>query len=344
MSLRPSHLELAVFCLHGEAGILFCRHVICHIVNRPLKMLAPSIARLLEVSFVFWPEAVGFANMDLRDMTGMSARWKGSMWRQRLRAFFLSAGWEKFIMSVIILNAATLGLETSKSIMSQYGPLLELVNSTVLAIFIVELILRIVANGGQFWRDPWSLFDFAIVAVALMPVSGEFAVLRALRILRVLRLVSIVPSMRRVVTGLLLALPGMGSIMALLLLLIYVFSVMATNLYGPAFPEMFGSIGASAFTLFQVMTLEGWAGNVVRPVMEVHPWAWIYFTIFILTTSFAVLNLFIGIIVDAMQSVQEEERRVEHEEEKAEMDAILHELGHLRREIGDLLKERTPGR
>jgi voltage-gated sodium channel len=250
-----------------------------------------------------------------------------------LRRFSASMPWEKFIMTVIVINSVTLGLETSPWMMMQYGSILEIVNQVVLLIFIVELLLRIFADGWRFWRDPWSLFDFAVVAVAVVPATGEFGVLRALRILRVLRLVSIVPSMRKVVSGLLSALPGMGSIMALLLLLLYVFSVMATNLYGTTFPEMFGTIGASAFTLFQVMTLEGWAGDVVRPIMKVYSGAWVFFTVFILTTSFAVLNLFIGIIVDAMQSVQEEDIKQEWELERAEFTAVLTELGLLREEI-----------
>ncbi len=253
--------------------------------------------------------------------------------RTRLCRFFDSMGWEKFIILVIVINAVTLGLETSPAMVQRFGPLLDIVSAIVMVIFVVEIVLRIYARGLDFWRRPWCLFDFSVVLISVMPATGQLSILRALRILRVLRLVSIVPSMRRVVAGLLTALPGMGSIMTLLLLLLYVFSVMATNLYGERFPEMFGNIGASAFTLFQVMTLEGWAGDVVRPVMKIYPWAWLYFTIFILTTSFAVLNLFIGIIVDAMQSVQEEEHREEREEEKAEQAAILEEMGALRAEI-----------
>ncbi len=242
-------------------------------------------------------------------------------------------------MSVIILNAITLGLETSPTATAHIGGIMEQVNQIVLVIFVVEITLRIFAHGADFWRRPWSLFDFAVVAITILPTSGNLSVIRSLRILRVIRLINIIPSMRRVVTGLLMALPGMGSIMALLALLLYVFAVMATNLYGAAFPEMFGTLGASTFTLFQVMTLEGWAGSVVRPVMVVHPYAWIYFTIFILTTSFAVLNLFIGIIVDAMQSVQNEERKHEHKEEKADLDGILLELRNLKDEIKRLREQ-----
>ncbi len=261
---------------------------------------------------------------------------RDSSLRPWMRDFFASLGWEKFIMAVIIINAVTLGLETSPFMREHFGKVLSMVSHVTMAIFIVEIVLRIYAHGWTFWIRPWSLFDFSVVMLSVLPATGDLSVLRALRVLRVLRLVSIVPSMRRVVTGLLTALPGMGSIMALLLLLLYVFSVMATNLYGEAFPELFGSLGASAFTLFQVMTLEGWAGDVVRPVMKVHPWAWVYFTTFILTTSFAVLNLFIGIIVDAMQSVQEDERKLEDIREKVELDTIMHELKGLRADMKSL--------
>jgi voltage-gated sodium channel len=135
-----------------------------------------------------------------------------------------------------------------------------------------------------------------------MPATGNLSVLRALRILRVLRIVGMVPSLKRVVGGLVAALPGMGSILLLLTLVFYVFSVMATKLYGASFPEWFGSIPASAYSLFQIMTLESWSMGIVRPVMEVHPMAWAFFLPFIACRPpFTVLNLFIGIIVSAMQ-------------------------------------------
>ncbi len=115
--------------------------------------------------------------------------------------------------------------------------------------------------------------------------------LRALRILRVLRAISIVPSLRRVVEGLINALPGMGSVFALMSLIFYIAAVMATKLFGAAFDEWFGTIGRSAYSLFQIMTLESWSMGIVRPVMEVYPWAWAFFVPFILVTTFAVVNL-----------------------------------------------------
>ncbi len=265
-------------------------------------------------------------------------------WRKRAEVFFSSRRWESFIITIIVLNAITLGLETSPTAMAMAGSWLTVIDRIILGIFVLEISARLIVFGKRFWRDPWSLFDFSVVAIALVPATGEFSVLRALRIIRVLRLISTVESMRRVVSGLLRAIPGMGSIISLLALLFYVFSVMATKLYGADFPHFFGSIPASAFTLFQIMTLEGWAAEIVRPVMAVHPYAWIFFIIFILVTSFAVLNLFIGIIVDSMQMVQEEDRQKEQKWTAAEFDLVLAELRALREEVQTLREEKESKR
>jgi voltage-gated sodium channel len=154
------------------------------------------------------------------------------------------------------------------------------------------------------------LFDFAVVAIALVPASGPFAVLRALRVLRVLRMLTIVPSMRRVVGALLSAIPGLSSIALVLLLVFYVFGVIATHLFGALFPDWFGHLGRSLYTLFQVMTLESWSMGIARPVMEQAPWAWAFFITFILFATFTMLNLFIAIIVNAMQTFQESEHQI----------------------------------
>jgi voltage-gated sodium channel len=184
-----------------------------------------------------------------------------------------------------------------------------------------------------FFRDPWRIFDLVVVGVALVPAGGNLSVLRALRILRVLRLVSVIPSLRRVVTGFIAALPGMGSIILLMGLVYYVFSVMATKLFASAFPDWFGTIGKSAYSLFQVMTLESWSMGIVRPVMEVYPYAWLFFIPFIICTTFTVLNLFIGIIVSAMQAEHDEEATAERSALHDEQETILEEIRSLRDEI-----------
>lgn len=243
---------------------------------------------------------------------------------------------ERVIVILIIINAIVLGLETSETAMASFGRLLEILDQAILAVFVVEIGARVIVYRGAFFRDPWSIFDFIVVGIALVPTTGAFSVLRALRVLRVLRLITTVPSLRRVIGGLIAALPGMTSVVALLSLLFYVFSVMATKLFGSQFPDWFGSIGASAYSLFQIMTLESWSMGIVRPVMEIYPYAWAFFVPFIVVTTFAVLNLFIGIVVNAMQA---EHEKTAAEERAAERDLIHDETMPLVEEIKALRAE-----
>ena len=264
-------------------------------------------------------------------------------WLGRLQDLIENATTQKLIAVLIALNAVTLGLETSERAMAAAGEVLRVLDRTLLLIFTAEILAKLLIYRTRIHKDPWNVFDILVIGIAWMPATGNLSVLRALRILRVLRLISAVPSMRRVVTALLHAIPGMGSIVALLALVYYVFSVMATKLFGPAFPEWFGTIGASAYSLFQIMTLESWSMGIVRPVMEIFPYAWAFFVPFILVTSFTVLNLFIGIIVDAMQSqhqAEAEEAAVAEDKARAADNAqILEELRALRREVADLKRD-----
>jgi len=260
--------------------------------------------------------------------------------RAQLGQILSSGRFEKSILLLIFINAVMLGLETDHGIKTALSPYMDQLDKIILTIFVIEILLRVFAFGGQFWRDPWSIFDFAVVGVTLIPATGNLSVLRAFRILRALRIVSGVPSMRRVVGGLLGALPGMGSITMLLLLILYVSAVMATKLFGVTNPEYFGTLGTSAFSLFKVMTLEGWP-DIADGVIEKHAWAWSFFVIYILVTAFAVLNLFIGIIVDAMQP-QNQSIREEVEDTESEVEEVLAELRALRREVRELRGDGGP--
>ena len=261
-------------------------------------------------------------------------------WRQRSHQLLNQKWFQHTILGLIILNAVILGLETSASVMEAAGPTILLIDNAILSIFVLEIAIRMYVHRWAFWRDPWSLFDFAVVAIALVPASGPLAVLRALRVLRVLRMLTIVPSMRRVVGALLSAIPGLSSIGLVLLLVFYVFGVIATHLFGALFPEWFGHLGRSLYTLFQVMTLESWSMGIARPVMEQAPWAWAFFITFILFATFTMLNLFIAIIVNAMQTFQEGEHQdtVQTVEQMGQsLEHELHvEVQSLRQEIGEL--------
>lgn len=217
------------------------------------------------------------------------------------------------IVALILFNALTLGLETSDRMMELYGPVLLLLDQIVLGVFVVEMLLKFYAYRLSFFRNGWNVFDLSIISISLIPATGPLAILRALRIFRVLRLFSIVPQMRIVITGLLRAIPGMASVVAVIAIIFFVFSVLVTKIFGRTGDDtlemLFGDLGKSMFTLFQLMTLEDWVGGIVEPAMGLHPWSWVIFIPFIILTTFAILNLFIGVIVEAMQNVHNEEQR-----------------------------------
>jgi len=240
--------------------------------------------------------------------------------RAQAGAWIETAWVRQAIVALIVVNAVILGLETSAAVMAAYGDLLTRLDRAILAVFVLEIGLKLYARGLRFFRDPWNLFDFVVVGIALVPASGPLAVLRALRVLRVLRLVSTVPRLRFVVEALLRAVPGISSIGLLMLLLFYVFGVMATGLFGGSFPQWFGTVGESMYTLFQIMTLESWSMGIVRPVMEAYPYAWAFFIPFILVATFTMLNLFIGIIVDTMQTMH----TAEHDKDRARIEQAVH--------------------
>lgn len=256
-----------------------------------------------------------------------------------LRSFVESRVFNFSVTFVIVINAITLGLETSPRAMSFAGPLLLAIDTAALWVFTVEISLKLWVYRSRFVCDGWNVFDFVIVAIAWLPAAGPLSVLRALRIMRVLRLVSVVPQMRTVVGALFRALPGMGSILAVLMLVFYVAAVMATKLFGEAFPELFGGIGASMYSLFQIMTLESWSMGIVRPVMEQHPSAWAFFVPFIIVTTFTVLNLFIALIVNSMQSLQAEANESLHIEAVVahdERDFLLQRIDALTNEVREM--------
>jgi voltage-gated sodium channel len=241
-----------------------------------------------------------------------------------------------FITVLILINALTLGLETSQDIMLKWGTILYWIDKIILGVFTIELALKIYSYRLGFLRSGWNIFDLIIVVLALLPANGAFAILRAFRILRILRLISVVPQMRRVISAIGHSIPGMTSVIGILSLVFYVSAVLATKLFGttdnPMLQEWFGTIGASAYTLFQIMTLESWSMGIVRPVMDIYPWAWLFFVPFIIITSFAVLNLFIGIMVDAMQSSSEKTPGSEYVTKK-ELTEILNKLDEINKHI-----------
>jgi len=263
--------------------------------------------------------------------------------RQRVTAFVENGLVQRILLALILLNAVTLGLETVPSLMATVGGAIKLLDKAILTVFVVEIALRLYAHRLAFFKDAWSVFDFIVVGIALLPASGPFSVLRALRVLRVLRVLTFVPSMRKIVGALVKSLNGMLSIAMVLSLVYYVAAVMATKLFGEAFPDWFGSLGASLYTLFQIMTLESWSMGIARPVMAQFPYAWAFFVPFILIATFTMLNLFIAVIVNAVQSMHDEDHQQENDDKHADQQQLAKLLQQLQLEVAALRSElKTP--
>lgn len=259
--------------------------------------------------------------------------------RQRLQQFIEHGTVQRMLLALILLNAFTLGLETSNAVMSLAGTAIHLLDKAILAIFVLEILVRLYVHRLAFFKDAWSIFDFVVVGIALLPASGPFSVLRALRVLRVLRVLTFVPSMKKIVGALMQSLNGMLSIAMVLGLVYYVAAVMVTKLFGAAFPEWFGSLGASLYTLFQIMTLESWSMGIARPVMEQFPYAWLFFVPFILIATFTMLNLFIAVIVNAVQSMHDAEHKTELDAEKATQLQLLQQMQQLKQQLSEVQQQ-----
>ena len=271
---------------------------------------------------------------------GAAASWKGRDSRRAVRALVESSRFRNAILAVIIFNAITLGLSTSHRVMDRVGPVIGMIDDIALGIFVVELALKFYAYRLRFFFSAWNNFDLVVVLIGLMPSGQGVSALRGLRVIRALRLLSAMPQMRKVVQALLDALPGMGAVMIMISIVFYIFGVMATLMYGATFDEWFGTLGRSVYSLFQIMTLESWSMGIVRPVMEVYPTAWAFFVPFIVITSFSVLNLFIGLLVNAMQTAVEQDSADEFNElralVKAETDIVDHHVMELSRQVAAL--------
>jgi voltage-gated sodium channel len=230
---------------------------------------------------------------------------------------------QNLVMWVIIANSVILGLETSSAVAGSYGKILELLDRICLAVFCVELAMKLLCERLSFFKSGWNVFDFLIVGISVVPGAGKYSVLRALRILRAMRLITKLPRLRVIVESIVRSLPGIGWISVLLIIIFYIFAVLSTTLYGKGFPDWFGTLGKSMYSLFQILTLESWSMGIVRPIMQEFPYAYLVFVPFILVSSFVVLNVFIGVIVNAIGEVSSERADERDATLKAELEAEL---------------------
>ena len=260
--------------------------------------------------------------------------------QHKLRQFVSHRLFQLTILLLIVFNAVILGLETSKPIMERYGTFIHQSNNIILGIFTIEIVLRLLAFGGNFFKKGLNWFDFVIVATSIVAENTTLAALRAFRLFRLFRLFSVVPDLQVITISIGRAIPGIGSITFMILILFYVYSLLGIKFFGEAFPHFFGSLGKSAFSLFQIMTLESWSMAIVRPIMEVYPHAWIFFVSYLIISSFTMLNLFVALIVHVMDRTGNEISRKVSDQQEIDIQKEVVELRKEIRAIRTLLEKR----
>ncbi|MYC34232.1 MAG: ion transporter [Chloroflexi bacterium] len=220
-----------------------------------------------------------------------------------------SAWFEYFIIAVIIVNGIILGLETSGTVDRLYGEWLRMGNEVALWVFIVEAALKMLARWPRSWRyfrDGWNIFDFLVIVFALVPATGQFAMIaRLARLLRVVRLISAIRDLRLIVAALVRAIPSVGHVIMLMSIVVYIYAIMGYHLFHQIDPARWGNLGLSVLTLFNIITLDNWT-NVMDTAMRHYPWAWIYFVSFVVVGTFVVINMFIAIIINSLDDAKRE--------------------------------------
>ncbi len=254
----------------------------------------------------------------------------------RLHSLVESAPFHQTVVTLILANAALMGLETSRAITAQWGGAMALAQIAFQVVFVVEIGLRLAAYGRRptgFFRDGWNTFDFVVVATSFLPVAGAFTtVARLARVLRVARLVSALPELRLIVGTMLRSIPSLGHVVGLLGLLLYVYGIFGYHLFAADAPKHWGSLALAFQSLFQVLTLEGWV-EMQDAVLPTHPWAWAYFGSFIVVAVFVVINLFIAVVINNLETTRDDEKR---RSDDVSGDAVLREAVALRLRIESL--------
>jgi voltage-gated sodium channel len=224
-----------------------------------------------------------------------------------------SSGFQHFILGVIVVGAIVIGVETSAALTARYGAVLVAVEILIQAIFVAELTIRVFAywpRPAGFFRNGWNVFDFAVVSASLLPQAGAFAIVaRLARLMRITRLVSAFPELRLIIGTMIRSIPSMGHVIVLLTLLLYVYAVLGFHFFRQLDPARWGTLGAALLTLFQMLTLEGWV-EIQAAVLDTYPLAWIYFSSFVLVAVFVVVNLFIAVVINNLESVKHEQQVV----------------------------------
>ena len=251
----------------------------------------------------------------MKQLVDFSGRLVNSLW------------FEYFIIAVIIANGVVLGLETSPVLHRLYGDWLNLGHQVALGVFIAEAAFKMLALSPRFlryFRDGWNVFDFLVIVFALVPATGQFAMIaRLARLLRVVRLISAIKDLRLIVAALVRSIPSVGHVIMLMSIVVYIYAIIGYHLFNEHDPANWRNLGVSVLTLFNIITLEGWT-EIMSIAMQKHPLAWIYFVSFVIIGTFVVINLFIAIIINNLDEAKRE--RLEEMASPVSREELLREI------------------
>lgn len=262
---------------------------------------------------------------------------------------------EYFIIFVIILNSAVLGIATSPGISAQFRTVLDIIDKTCLAVFVVELVLKFIAYNKHFFSaSKWNTFDLVIVLVSIFGTVPYFSIFRGIKVFRAFKLVKTLKTLRVVKTlkiinslkhlqiilkAIVFAIPSIIWTFLLLLIAFYFYAIIGVNLFGAEFSEHFGSLGKSFYTLFQLMLFDDW-GNITRPILKEFSASWIYFVSFGIISAYTILQVVTGIVVESIQNVTtDKNHKNEETSEPEKVTVAAHEIENLSRQIELLEKQ-----
>lgn len=257
-------------------------------------------------------------------------------WQQRFETLRSNKFFEAFVIAIIVISALVIGAKTYEEETSRFEQWLLYLDLAITVFFLVEILIRIAAEGSliRFFRRGWNVFDFVIVTASLIPMDDSEMVLlaRLLRIFRVLRLVSMIPELQMLLSALVKSIPRMGYVVLLMFIIFYIYAAIGSFLFADVDSFLWGNISISMLTLFRIATFEDWT-DILYATQEVYAWSWIYYLTFIFLTAFIFLNMMIGIVLDVMQKESAALDVLNNEEDVDETHALRNEVSEMRSQL-----------
>lgn len=252
---------------------------------------------------------------------------------EKVDSFFETKRVHLIISLLVFFNAFIFAIDAIPSVKKNFEELLEAADKTILAIFIIEMVSRMMVTRGKFFKNYWNVFDLIVTVISLLPTSYGLETLRLLRVLHSMRMLEILPKTKHMMDGLAHAIPGLLNVVFLSFVFYFVFSNIAVGLFGSVLPEVFGHLGVAMYHLFSVMTSGSWL-DYAQQVSDHSPHAGLFFIVFMIIVAYLIVNLFVGSVVAAVSKSERENDGFSYEAEKA----LHRDIAALRLEVSLLQK------